>query len=51
LANIIPINDHDRARINREAKRRRSFVPVTVRENLSWEDVSRIEINTPTCPA
>lgn len=50
LSNIIPINDHDRARIARDAKRHRSFVPVTVRENLSWEDVSRIEINTPDLP-
>ncbi|HLN24182.1 MAG TPA: penicillin-binding protein 2 [Patescibacteria group bacterium] len=50
LSDIIPINDHDRARITREANRHRSFVPVTVRENLSWEDVSRIEINTPDLP-
>ncbi len=50
LANIIPISDRDRARIIREAKHRRSFVPVTVRENLSWEDVSRIEINSPDLP-
>jgi penicillin-binding protein 2 len=50
LSAIIPISEHDRARIIREAKRHRSFVPVTVRENLSWEDVSRIEINTPDLP-
>jgi len=50
LANIIPIGEHDRARIIREAKRHRSFVPVTVKENLSWEDVSRIEINSPDLP-
>ncbi|OIR06273.1 stage V sporulation protein D [mine drainage metagenome] len=50
LSHIIPVNEHDRARILREARRHRSFVPVTVRENLSWEDVSRIEINTPDLP-
>jgi penicillin-binding protein 2 len=50
LATIIPIGEHDRARIIREAKRHRSFVPVTVRENLNWEDVSRIEINSPDLP-
>jgi penicillin-binding protein 2 len=50
LANIIPIGEHDRSRIIREAKRHRSFVPVTVKENLSWEDVSRIEINSPDLP-
>jgi penicillin-binding protein 2 len=50
LGNIIPIGEHDRARIIREAKRHRSFLPVTVRENLSWEDVARIEINSPDLP-
>ena len=50
LSNIIPISDRDRTRIAREAKHRRSFLPVTVRENLSWEDVSRIEINSPDLP-
>jgi penicillin-binding protein 2 len=50
LSAIIPIGEHDRARIIREAKRHRSFLPVTVKENLSWEDVSRIEINSPDLP-
>lgn len=50
LSAIIPIGEHDRARIIREAKRHRSFVPVTVKENLSWEDVSRIELNSPDLP-
>ena len=50
LSAIIPLNDHDRARIQRDAQRRRSFVPVTVRENLSWEDVARIEVNAPDLP-
>ncbi|GHU05242.1 peptidoglycan glycosyltransferase [Alphaproteobacteria bacterium] len=49
LSNIISIGDHDRARILREIRRngRRRFIPVTVRENLSWEDVARIELNIP----
>ena len=50
LGNIVPINDHERTRIMREAKRHRSFVPVTVRENLTWEDVARVELNTPDLP-
>jgi penicillin-binding protein 2 len=37
-------------RILREASRKRSFVPITVRENLSWEEVSRIEVNAPDLP-
>lgn len=50
LANIITLTDHDRARVAKEAKRRRSFVPITVRENLSWEEVARIEVNSPDLP-
>ncbi|MBI5162274.1 MAG: penicillin-binding protein 2 [Magnetospirillum sp.] len=50
LSQLIPITDNDRARIHKEARRRRSFVPITVRENLSWEDVARIEVNIPDLP-
>lgn len=50
LADIITLTDHDRARVTKEARRRRSFVPITVRENLSWEEVARIEVNSPDLP-
>ncbi|MCC7047797.1 MAG: penicillin-binding protein 2 [Alphaproteobacteria bacterium] len=50
LSEIIPIGEADRRRVLRELKRRRSFVPVAVRENLSWHEVSRIEINAPDLP-
>lgn len=50
LSNIIPVAEHDRVRIRREADRRPSFVPLLVRENLSWDDISRVEINTPDLP-
>lgn len=50
LSKVIPLSDYERARVLRDAKRRRSFVPVTVRENLSWEEVARIEVNAPDLP-
>lgn len=50
LAQVISLSDYDRARVLKEAKRRRSFMPLTVRENLSWEDVNRIEVNAPDLP-
>ncbi len=50
LANIIPVADEDRERIAREIKKRNSFVPVTVREFLEWQDVARIEVNAPDLP-
>jgi len=50
LGRIIPIRNSEKKRILREVRRKRSFVPVTLRENLSWEDVARIEVNTPDLP-
>lgn len=50
LSRLIPIADHERKRILRDIKRHRSFIPVTVRENLDWSDVSRIEVNAPDLP-
>lgn len=50
LGRIIPIRKGEKKHILREISRKRSFVPVTLRENLSWEDVARIEVNTPDLP-
>lgn len=40
----------DIKRVMRDAERRRAFVPITVAENLSWGDVSRLEVNAPNLP-
>jgi len=50
LSGIISLEDYERHRILRAVRRRRGFVPVTVRENLDWRDVSRIEVNAPDLP-
>jgi penicillin-binding protein 2 len=50
LARIIAVDKEDRARILREVRRRRPFVPITVRDNLSWYHVSRLEVNAPGLP-
>lgn len=50
LAQVVDLSAADRQRILREVGRRRSFVPVTVRENLDWETVTRIEVNAPDLP-
>ena len=50
LTQIIPLGETDRARIAKDSRRRRSFVPITVRENLSWEDVARVQVNAPDLP-
>jgi len=50
LANVVPVSEYDRDRVRREAKRKRSFVPVTVVENLSWDDMARVQVNAPDLP-
>jgi len=50
LALIVTLSGSDRRRVRREVKRKRDFVPITVRENLDWSEVARIEVNTPDLP-
>ena len=50
LVQIIPISPGERRRIMRDVKRNRRFVPVTVRENLDWRQVAKIEVNAPDLP-
>lgn len=50
LGTLLDISATDRERILREIRRRRSFVPVTILENLDWEAVARIEVNAPALP-
>ncbi|MGB0571842.1 MAG: penicillin-binding protein 2 [Alphaproteobacteria bacterium] len=50
LSMIIPISDDEKARVLKEIRRRKKFVPVTVREFLDWEDVAQLEVNTPDLP-
>ena len=50
LAMIIPISADEKTRIMKDIRRRRKFVPVTVREFLDWEEVAQLEVNTPDLP-
>ena len=50
LAMIISIDADEKARILKEIRRTKKFVPVTVREFLEWEDVARLEVNAPDLP-
>ena len=50
IAALVPIEDHDRERVLREARRKQRFVPITIRENLTWDEVSQIEVNAPDLP-
>jgi penicillin-binding protein 2 len=50
FSRIIPLADHERARIEREVHRHRRFIPIVLRESLTWEDMARIEVNAPDMP-
>ncbi len=50
FSRIVPLADHERARIEREIRRNRRFVPVVLREALTWEEMARIEVNAPDLP-
>jgi penicillin-binding protein 2 len=50
LSQLIEVTDEDRARIERDVSRFRSFVPVRVRDSLTWEEVSSIAVNAPDLP-
>ena len=46
----MPLADYERARIERELHRHRSFIPTMVREFLSWEEMAAIEVSAPDLP-
>jgi len=50
LNEIVPIGEFERRRIFREVARKRKFLPVTVKENLTWDEVSRVAVNAPDLP-
>jgi penicillin-binding protein 2 len=50
LRRIIPLSEEDIARTLAETQRRVRFVPVTVADRLSWENLSRVAVNTPALP-
>ena len=50
FARVVPLADHERARIDRELRRHRRFIPIIVREFLTWEEMAKIEVNAPDLP-
>ena len=50
FSKLVPLADHERARIERDMKRHRRFIPITVRDFLSWDDMAALEVNAPDLP-
>ncbi len=47
---IVPLEDHDRARIERDLKHNRRFIPITVKDFLNWDEMAKIEVSAPDLP-
>ncbi len=50
LGRLIALDERDRHRVLRETRRNRPFVPVTVAENLSWQEFAEVNVNSPDLP-
>ena len=50
LAGLIPLGEAEIERAVREIMRHRPFVPVTIADRLSWEEVTRVAANAPALP-
>ena len=50
LSRVIPLEPADKTRILKDIRRREGFIPVMIRENLGWSEVSRLEVNSPDLP-
>lgn len=50
LFELIPFEEWEKKRIQKDLKKNRSFVPVLLRENIDWDTLSLLEIHTPDLP-
>ena len=50
LSKLIALDDFQRQKVLREVGRKREFVPITVAENLTWEDFCRVNVHSPDLP-
>ncbi|MEM0937731.1 MAG: penicillin-binding protein 2 [Pseudomonadota bacterium] len=50
LRGLVPMSDEQVERAMREIQRRSPFVPVTVADQLRWEDIAEVAVNAPALP-
>ena len=50
LNEILPLTQSEIARVRQDVRRSRDFTPVTVRENLTWEQMALIQLNSMDLP-
>lgn len=47
---IMPLSKAEEEKVKKDLKRNRSFVPIKIKDNLTWEEVSKIQLNAPDLP-
>ncbi len=50
LAQLIPLNADEVERAKTEMRRSAPFLPVTLADQVTWEDISKIAVNAPALP-
>lgn len=50
LANVIELSESQIHLAKRIASRQRSFLPVLVKDNMSWDEFSRVNVKSPSLP-
>lgn len=50
IARLIELDPDDLERATKELKRLSPFVPVTIADRLSWEDLAKVAVNAPALP-
>lgn len=50
LADIVEISEEEKNKINAELQKHRRFIPIKLKGNLPWDDVSRIMLHAPDLP-
>ncbi|WP_372836812.1 penicillin-binding protein 2, partial [Puniceibacterium confluentis] len=50
LSNLVELDEDELNRALAEMKRSAPFLPVTVADRVSWEDISRVAVNAPALP-
>ena len=47
---IVPLSERDIAKALKERERTQDFKPITVKDDLNWEEVNAVELNLPDLP-
>lgn len=50
FSQLIALDEHDYARIQWSVDHQRRFIPIMLKDFLSWDEMAMIEVNSPTLP-